>query len=109
MGQSTTANAVNAIYYLYFENRELVHYFEIVWSEDGMSSHDEEECYIFCGMGLPCFPVDLQIFSFLLENTIIEKTGGSEHECTYELTDYYRTGLTTRLKGNGKEYKAVAQ
>jgi hypothetical protein len=98
MEQSSTVNTVNTIYYLYFENRELVHYAEIVWSEDGMSSHDEEECYIYCGQNLPRFSVELETLYFLLENSIIEKTGGSEHECTYELGEYYRIGLTTRLK-----------
>lgn len=104
MEQSTVSNIINVLYYLYFENRQLVYHFERIWTEDGMRYEDEEYSHVFCGMKNPTFPVNLETYYFLYENNIIEETSGNQHERIYMLTDYYRITLTTVLK---KEYKEV--
>ncbi len=109
MEQEIKCNIVNVLYYLYFENRELVYHFERVWTEDGMSYVDEEYSYIFCGMTNPTFPVKLETYYFLYSNGIIEETGGNEHECIYMLTEYYRMLMNTILKQKYKEPKTIAR
>lgn len=100
-------NIINTLYYLYFENRELVYHFERVWTEDGMSYNDEEYAYIFCGMGNSEFSVNLSTYYLLYANDIIEETSGNEHECIYTLTEEYRTILARVLKERIKEVKTV--
>lgn len=102
MEQNVRCNTINTLYYLYFWKRELVYHFEIIWSEDGMSSRDEEYSYIFCGLGNQTFQVDLETYYFLIENKIIEEDSGSENESVFILTDYYRAIISTFLKKNKK-------
>lgn len=109
MKKEITCNAVNVLYYLYFKNRELVHHFERVWTEDGMSYVDEEYSYIFCGIYNPNFPVNLETYYFLVGNNIIEETSGNEHERIFILTEYYRATLTLILKKKGKEHKTIVK
>ncbi len=109
MEQDTTANIVNVLYYLYFENRELVYHFERVWTEDGMRYHDDEYAYIFCGMKNPNFPVNMETYYFLHQNDIIEETSGNEHDCIYTLTEYYRANLWAVLKEKYKEKRTLGE
>lgn len=76
-------NIVNVLYYLYFEKRELVYYFERIWTDDGFKCHNEEYSYIFCGVGNPDFSVDLKTYHFLYEYNVIEETSGNKHEVIY--------------------------
>ncbi len=107
MKNDLVCNVVNVLYYLYFENRELVYHFERIWTEDGMSYEDEEYSYVFCGMANSRFPTELETYYFLHENNIIEETGGNEHERICMLTPYYRTALTTILKERHKESRQI--
>jgi hypothetical protein len=109
MEQDLKCNIVNALYYLYFENRELVYHFERTWTEDGMTYEDEEYTHIFMGVYDPDFPVDLETYCFLCENDIVEETSGNEHERMFKLTTYYRQILTVTLKERDKESKTIAK
>lgn len=102
-------NIVNTLYYLYFGNKELVYHFERIWTEDGMRYTDEEYAHIFCGMGNPVFPVNLETYYLLFDNEIIEETSGNKHERVFMLTEEYRTILSTILKKRRKERKTVAK
>jgi hypothetical protein len=108
MEENVSNNVVNVLYYLYFGNRELVYYFERIWTKDGMRYHDEEYSYVFCGMYSPNFSVNLETYYFLQNNKIIEETGGGEHTVIYELAEYYRIMLTTILNEKLKENKTTA-
>ena len=108
MEDELKANVVNALYYLYFQNRELVYHFERVWTEDGMSYSDEEYAYIFLGCLVERMPVTLEAYYFLHEEKIIEKTGGSEHDETYVLADYFRTWLGNILKEKKERFSKDA-
>jgi hypothetical protein len=103
MEDELKVNVVNALYFLYFENKELIHHFERIWTKDGMRYSDEEYAYIFLGCRVQGFPIELEAFYFLHEEKIIENTGGSEHDDTYVLADYFRIWLGNVLeesKGN---------
>ena len=106
--EENASNVVNVLYYLYFENRELIYHFERIWTENGMRYTDEEYCYVFCGRHNQNFPVDLETYYFLRNNDIIDETGGNEHESIYMLTPYYRIMLTRILKERRKENKTTA-
>lgn len=99
---------VNVLYFLYFENRELVYHYERVWSEDGMSSTDNEYAYVFCGIHAPSFDIDLETYDFLYETGLIEQTGGSNNERTYMLSDYYRTYMTTFFNDKKRTHEKTA-
>lgn len=98
MDREISCNIVYTLYFLYFENKELVYHFERVWTKDGMRYTDDEYVYVFCGMGNKNFDVDLETYFFLCENNIIEETSGNEYESIYILTEYHRVYLTTILK-----------
>lgn len=98
MEQSIECNVVNTLYYLFFGGRELVHYFERIWTDDGMRFRDEEYAYVFLGWDGPRFSVDLEAYYFLSQNGIIETTGGNEHESIYVLTEYYHAWMGRILK-----------
>ncbi|MEI7810533.1 MAG: hypothetical protein WCI41_03190 [bacterium] len=107
MEESNLCNVVNVLYYLYFENRELVYHFERIWDDAGMTYKDEEYSYIFLGVSKN-FDVDLEAYIFLCDNYIIEQSSGNEHESIYILTENYRIILANLFK-NKKEHKVITE
>jgi hypothetical protein len=102
MEQKVINNLVNTLYYLYFENRELVYHFERVWTKDGMRYSNEEYANMFCGTNNPVFQVDLETYYFLHENEVIEQTSGNKHDYVYTLTEKSKKHFQGLLKKNVK-------
>ena len=103
MEQEDLLRVINILYYLYFGKYEVVHYYEIEWTPDGMSSRDIEYAYVFLGWRNPYFNITLDDFYFFYDNQIIEEDSGSEHSTSYILTEYYRIYLGTILSDKNKE------